>query len=74
MMAFQDMWPPPNHTQWVAQPVWTTMPAPIGCICPPGANKECERADCPRKGPPSDFDPSPHAARFARAVNVGGKT
>lgn len=24
--------------------------APIGCICPPGANKECERVDCPRKG------------------------
>ena len=23
--------------------------APIGCICPPGANKECERHDCPRK-------------------------
>lgn len=22
---------------------------PIGCICPPGANKECERIDCPRK-------------------------
>jgi hypothetical protein len=25
-------------------------PQPIGCICPPGANKECERLDCPRKG------------------------
>ena len=23
--------------------------APIGCICPPGANKDCERLDCPRK-------------------------
>lgn len=22
---------------------------PVGCICPPGANKECERPDCPRK-------------------------
>lgn len=22
---------------------------PIGCICPPGANKDCERLDCPRK-------------------------
>lgn len=21
----------------------------IGCICPAGANKECERPDCPRK-------------------------
>jgi hypothetical protein len=25
------------------------VPAPIGCICPPGANKDCERSDCPRK-------------------------
>jgi hypothetical protein len=23
---------------------------PIGCICPPGANRDCERLDCPRKG------------------------
>jgi len=22
---------------------------PIGCICPPGANKECENPACPRK-------------------------
>ena len=22
---------------------------PIGCICPPGANKDCERLDCPRR-------------------------
>jgi hypothetical protein len=22
---------------------------PIGCVCPPGANKECERPDCPRR-------------------------
>ena len=22
----------------------------IGCICPPGANIQCQRADCPRKG------------------------
>ena len=20
-----------------------------GCVCPPGANRECERVDCPRK-------------------------
>jgi hypothetical protein len=25
------------------------MPIENGCICPPGANKECERPDCPRK-------------------------
>ncbi len=24
-------------------------PKPIGCICPPGANRDCERLDCPRK-------------------------
>jgi len=24
-------------------------PLPVGCICPVGANKECERPDCPRK-------------------------
>lgn len=23
---------------------------PVGCICPAGANKDCERPDCPRKG------------------------
>jgi hypothetical protein len=22
---------------------------PVGCICPPGANKECENPACPRK-------------------------
>lgn len=22
---------------------------PTGCICPPGANKECENPTCPRK-------------------------
>lgn len=28
-----------------------TPPAPImGCICPPGANKDCENPLCPRKG------------------------
>lgn len=32
---------------------WT--PTPVGCICPAGANKECENPDCPRKPrrPPS---------------------
>ena len=24
-------------------------PPPRGCICPPGANKECENQFCPRK-------------------------
>lgn len=25
------------------------MPIHAGCICPPGANKECENPSCPRK-------------------------
>lgn len=24
---------------------------PVGCICPAGANLECQRLDCPRKPP-----------------------
>jgi hypothetical protein len=24
--------------------------AAVGCVCPPGANLQCERPDCPRKG------------------------
>jgi len=24
-------------------------PQPMGCICPPGANKDCEAPLCPRK-------------------------
>lgn len=31
-------------------------PAPVGCICPPGANKECENPTCPRKPAQSDRD------------------
>lgn len=38
---------PPNFTPPQLPYV---LPQPIGCICPPGANKECERMDCPRKG------------------------
>ena len=26
-------------------------PQPMGCICPPGANKDCEAPHCPRKNP-----------------------
>lgn len=30
--------------------VWSSpVTLPTGCICPPGANKECECRDCPRK-------------------------
>lgn len=28
-------------------------PQPVGCICPPGANLQCERPLCPRKPMPS---------------------
>lgn len=30
----------------------TYTPPPRGCICPPGANKECENQYCPRKALP----------------------
>lgn len=33
------------------QPVQPVQP-PRGCICPPGANKECENQYCPRKALP----------------------
>jgi hypothetical protein len=36
---------PYPQTQWMMP----FMPVLIGCICPPGANRECERIDCPRK-------------------------
>lgn len=42
-------YPGPQHfppLQWTSSFSSST----IGCICPPGANKECERMDCPRKG------------------------
>jgi len=38
------------HPWCVPTPTVAVGPAPIGCICPPGANRECERYDCPRKG------------------------
>ena len=28
----------------------TTTPV-VGCVCPPGANKDCENPLCPRKAP-----------------------
>ena len=31
---------------------WTYTQYPRGCICPPGANKECENQYCPRKPVP----------------------
>jgi hypothetical protein len=29
--------------------VVSNYPPPVGCICPPGANKDCEAPLCPRK-------------------------
>jgi hypothetical protein len=34
----------------------TPLYLPIGCICPPGANKDCERRDCPRQSPTKTGD------------------
>ena len=36
----------------VGQNNWTHTLPPRGCICPPGANKECENQCCPRKALP----------------------
>jgi hypothetical protein len=39
-------------TSLPSQPLYYPTPAPLrsmGCICPPGANKECEAPMCPRK-------------------------
>jgi hypothetical protein len=40
---------PPPYQPWPSYPGTIYQPTPVGCICPPGANKECERPDCPRK-------------------------
>jgi hypothetical protein len=48
-------WPAPKLSDYLvpppAAPTYLITAVPIGCICPPGANKECERPDCPRKCP-----------------------
>lgn len=42
--AHESMFPYPQ------QPVVSPVLSPVmGCICPPGANKECENPACPRK-------------------------
>ncbi len=33
------------------QPMPMPAPQPFGCICPPGANRDCENPFCPRKAP-----------------------
>ncbi len=40
-------------------------PPPRGCICPPGANKDCEADHCPRK-------PSRLAAACSRVAEGDG--
>ena len=44
---FKPIGPPPNTGSGV-QPAWPVM----GCICPPGANLECQNPRCPRKPTP----------------------
>jgi hypothetical protein len=41
-------WPyyPPTSNQILPGPLYVMS---AGCICPPGANKECENPTCPRK-------------------------
>lgn len=50
--------PTAGNIPWPYYPPTNPMPsqinypiylAPAGCICPPGANKECENPTCPRK-------------------------
>lgn len=45
-------WTPP-------MPIGQVHVMPIGCICPPGANRDCERPDCPRKNPYRDTTGQP---------------
>lgn len=34
------------------QPFVWPFPSPVmGCVCPPGANRDCENPACPRKAP-----------------------
>jgi hypothetical protein len=41
-------------------PVYSLPQTPVGCICPPGANLQCENPTCPRK-------PRPPLGAVARA-------
>ncbi len=41
----------PGIQPW--QPPQITAPT-MGCICPPGANKDCENPICPRRNPFKD--------------------
>lgn len=49
--------PPPNVPSVVqpqglpAMPTYSLPSAPAGCICPPGANLQCQSPTCPRKPP-----------------------
>jgi hypothetical protein len=48
----QPAWPYPSTHPLPPQPTPTAWPTPMGCICPPGANLECQNPRCPRKPAP----------------------
>lgn len=41
--------PWPYYPSENPMPTYMPFTIPVGCICPPGANKECENPTCPRK-------------------------
>lgn len=45
--------PWPYYTSENTWPSYMPITVPVGCICPPGANKECENPTCPRKPKPA---------------------
>ena len=54
----------PKTAPVLAPPVFPSVPSiaslparPKGCICPPGANRDCEAWDCPRKTPKPEIKP-----------------
>ena len=46
-----DPWSSPDIARYLPNPQPVVVQYYIGCICPAGANKDCERPDCPRKNP-----------------------
>lgn len=44
---------PPKPGCWgyptTSVPIFTIPSTPLGCICPAGANRDCENPTCPRK-------------------------
>lgn len=59
------VWPgviPPATDQHVGN--YQFIPLPTGCICPPGANRDCENPTCPRK---NHLNPTPAPAGTSAA-------